>query len=148
MKRLYRSRRNRVIAGVCGGIGEYLNVDPVLVRIVAVLLLFAGGGSLIAYIVCIFVIPEEPLVNVQSSESDSIPPPPPSEIMRSSGHTGGLIAGAILVLIGMLFLMRNIPIFSEYYWWIWHMGWRYFWPLLLIALGLLIVLRSTSNKPQ
>ena len=60
MKKLYRSRTDRKIAGVCGGFAEYLNIDPTLVRLlVAFAVLFAGTGVL-AYIVCAIVIPEAP----------------------------------------------------------------------------------------
>ena len=148
MKRLYRSRKNRVIAGVCGGIGEYLNVDPVLIRLIAVFLLFVGGGSLIAYIVCIFVIPDQPPVNIQASDSGANQVATDSGTMPSPGQTGGLIVGGILILLGAIFLMRNIPIFSNYYWWIWHMAWRFFWPSLLIVIGLIVVFRAAWNKPQ
>jgi len=55
MKRLYRSRTNRVIAGVCGGIGEYFNIDPVIVRILAIVL---PGIGWVTYLVCALVIPE------------------------------------------------------------------------------------------
>lgn len=58
-KRLYRSRRNRMLAGVCGGIADYLNIDPTLVRLVAVVLGCMGGG-LLAYIIAAIIIPNEP----------------------------------------------------------------------------------------
>lgn len=62
MKRLYRSNKNKVFAGVCGGIGEYMNLDPVIVRVIAVILTpFTGGLNLLAYLVAIFVIPPEPV---------------------------------------------------------------------------------------
>ncbi len=60
-KRLYRSRTERMLAGVCGGLGEYLDVDPTLIRLAAVLLAFAGGPGLIAYIVLWLIVPEEPV---------------------------------------------------------------------------------------
>ena len=61
-KRLYRSRTSRMISGVCGGIAEYFNIDPTLVRLIAILLSFAGAGigGLIAYFICVAVIPEQP----------------------------------------------------------------------------------------
>lgn len=60
MKRLMRSRANRMICGVCGGIGEYLNVDPTLVRLVWALCSLASVGmGLILYIVAAVVIPED-----------------------------------------------------------------------------------------
>lgn len=68
MKRLYRSRKERVLAGICGGIGEYLNVDPVLVRIAFVLSVFVGGLSILAYIVAYFLIPLEPYNNYNNIE--------------------------------------------------------------------------------
>jgi phage shock protein C len=61
MKRLYKSQKNKIIAGVCGGIAEYLDVDPVLIRLVAVLFFFTGGATLIAYIVGMIIIPNQPV---------------------------------------------------------------------------------------
>lgn len=55
VRRLTRSRKNRVIAGLCGGIGEYLNIDPVLVRIVWLLI---PGANLLVYIIGAIVVPE------------------------------------------------------------------------------------------
>ena len=61
MKRLYRSRRERMIAGVCGGIGEYFNVDPTLIRLGWVILLVMSGGlGLFGYLVAWVIIPERP----------------------------------------------------------------------------------------
>ena len=55
-KRLYRSRSNRIIAGVCGGIGEYLNIDPIIIRILAVII---PGFGWFAYLVCAILMPSE-----------------------------------------------------------------------------------------
>ena len=59
-KRLYRSRKNRMIAGVCGGIGEYFDVDPTIIRLLWILFIFAGGAGILAYIVAWVVVPERP----------------------------------------------------------------------------------------
>ena len=60
-KRLYRSTADRMISGVCGGIAEYFNVDPTLVRIAAVVLLFVSGGTVgLGYLVAMFIVPERP----------------------------------------------------------------------------------------
>jgi len=61
IKRLYRSRSNKVIAGVCGGIGEYFNVDPVAIRLLWVLLTAFSGlfPGLLAYLIAWLVIPEK-----------------------------------------------------------------------------------------
>ncbi len=59
-KRFYRSRKNRQLAGVCGGIGEYFDVDPVLVRLLWIFFTLAGGGGLLAYLIAWLVVPEAP----------------------------------------------------------------------------------------
>ena len=59
VKRLYRSKENRVIAGVCGGIAEYFDKDPTLIRFLWILFVFMGAGIL-AYIVAWIMIPENP----------------------------------------------------------------------------------------
>lgn len=61
MKRLYRSRSDEMIAGVCGGLAEYLNVDPTVIRLVFLLLLFAGGGGLFIYLILWVIMPLEPI---------------------------------------------------------------------------------------
>lgn len=66
-KRLYRSRKNRAIGGVCGGIGEYFGIDSVAVRLVFLILLFFGGG-LILYLIFWIVIPERPVSFMNSTE--------------------------------------------------------------------------------
>tara|TARA_Y100000310_G_scaffold123899_1_gene122654 strand:- start:2416 stop:2850 length:435 start_codon:yes stop_codon:yes gene_type:complete len=58
-KRLYRSKSNRVLGGVCGGIGEYFGIDPTLIRLAWVLFTFVGGSGVLAYIICWIIIPEE-----------------------------------------------------------------------------------------
>ena len=60
-KRLYRSREDRKIAGVCGGLAEYFNIDPVLIRVIAVLLLLPGGvPGFLPYIILWIIVPNNP----------------------------------------------------------------------------------------
>ena len=59
-KRLYRSKRDVMICGVCGGIAEYFDIDPTIVRLVAVVLVFGWGSGLIAYLVGAIIIPKNP----------------------------------------------------------------------------------------
>ena len=58
-KKLLRSVDNRMVCGVCGGIGNYFNVDPTLIRLVWVLASFFGGSGLLVYIIAAIIIPEE-----------------------------------------------------------------------------------------
>ena len=59
MKKLYKSNSQKMIAGVCGGIAEYLNLDPTLVRLVFVAISLLGGSGLLAYIIAAIIMPEE-----------------------------------------------------------------------------------------
>lgn len=59
-KKLYRSKTNRMLVGVCGGIAEYFNIDPTVVRVIWAIASVLGFAGVVAYIVCAFVIPEKP----------------------------------------------------------------------------------------
>jgi phage shock protein PspC (stress-responsive transcriptional regulator) len=59
-KRLYKSQTNKVLFGVCGGLGEYFNIDPTIVRLILVLLVLFAGTGILAYIVAALVIPNSP----------------------------------------------------------------------------------------
>ncbi len=146
MKRLYRSRKNKVIAGVCGGIAEYFEVDPVLIRIIAILFLFTGGASLIAYIVGMIIIPKAP------DEGSAMPEPAPSPVNSTEqrpehgGNIGTLVVGIVLILFGINLLFRNIPFFGHYYWWFWGAGWPFFWPSILVLIGVLVIVVGIRKK--
>ena len=58
-KKLYRSRTNRMLCGVCGGVGEYFNIDPTLVRLGFVLLVFWWGAGILAYFIAAVIVPDE-----------------------------------------------------------------------------------------
>ena len=59
MKRIYRSKTERMIAGVCGGLAEYINIDPTIVRIIWALVALSGAGVML-YLICALIIPEKP----------------------------------------------------------------------------------------
>lgn len=59
MKKLYRIEDGKVLAGVCGGIAEYVNIDPTIIRVLWAVLTLCFGVGILAYIVCIFVIPKK-----------------------------------------------------------------------------------------
>lgn len=84
-KRLYKSRKNKMIGGVCGGLAEYFNMDPTIVRIVAALLCLLKGAGLIVYIIACLVMPyndedfsEDDAENLKSANID------PEEIKKTS----------------------------------------------------------------
>jgi phage shock protein C len=95
-KRLYRSRKNRVLAGVCGGLGEYLNIDPVVVRLIWVAISLVWGFGVILYIIAALIIPEEPTTAT---------PPPTS---TNSSKNLAAILGIIALVAGFMGLTLTI----------------------------------------
>ena len=59
-KKLYRSRTNKMLAGVCGGLGDFFELDPTLIRLAAVVLVLAAGAGILAYIVAWIIVPQQP----------------------------------------------------------------------------------------
>ncbi len=59
-KRLYRSKTNRILGGICGGIAEYLDVDPTIIRLIWVLITLVYGVGILAYLIAWLIIPEKP----------------------------------------------------------------------------------------
>ena len=79
VRRLYRSRTDRMIAGVCGGIAEYSNLDPTLVRVLFILLAFiTGGATLLAYPILWIVVPEQPAAPASWPTAPATPTTPPA----------------------------------------------------------------------
>ena len=104
-KRLYRSR-DRVIAGVCSGIGRYFNVDPIVVRIAALVGLLAGGATLVAYVAALILVPNEP------AEGETEPPPGVGG-GRSTGAIVAIVVGALIAwpfVLGGGFLLAGIAL--------------------------------------
>ena len=71
-KRIYRSKKEKMIAGVCGGLAEYFNIDPTLVRLGWIIFALTFGTGILAYIICAFVIPEEKYVSYSVSRKSII----------------------------------------------------------------------------
>jgi phage shock protein C len=113
-----RSRSDRVIAGVCGGVGRYLGVDPVLLRIAFIILALANGLGVIAYVVAWVAIPEER------------PDQPAGPLPEPRRETGRLVLGGALVVLGLVLLLdRLAPELDEL-----------FWPVAVVAVGVAIML--------
>ncbi len=158
-KRLYRSRRNRMIWGVCGGLAEYFDMDPNIIRVITVLLIFANGLGILAYIILALVVPledskasapqdviKENVAEIKdtvgkvgretqatwSGEGDK------SEAMAKTHRYRRNALGIIFIALGILFLLGNFNLF-------WWFQWGRFWPLALVAVGLLIIV-GTRRK--
>ena len=67
-KKLYRSKSNRMLAGVCAGVAEYFNIDPTVVRVIWAVTSLSAFVGVVAYAVCAFVIPEKPDTDIVDAE--------------------------------------------------------------------------------
>jgi phage shock protein C len=160
-KRLYRSSHNRVFLGVCSGIGEYFNTDPVIIRVIAMILTVITGviPGIIVYLVIALVVPLEG--STMSSPRESLneniadmrdttvkmgqdiqnslekrPENADSTRPSSSSNNGIVLLGLIIIVIGIFFLIGTI------FGWFW----RFAWPLLLIAAGLVIIVLVARRR--
>ncbi len=70
-RRLYRSRTDRMVGGVAGGLGKYFSIDPTLVRLLFIIGTLAGGPGLLAYIILLIIVPEEPLTDAEMSPENT-----------------------------------------------------------------------------
>ncbi len=139
--RLVRSDSDTMIAGVCGGLAAYLNVDPVLVRLAFVILLFASGIGIPLYIILWVITPRSDTVGQPGSEviQKNI-----SEMgSKVSANTGNIgnpnLIGIILILLGAYFLFNSLG-------WLHWMRSGLFGPILIIALGAyLLIQRSRAG---
>ncbi len=133
-QRLYRSRKEKIFGGVAGGLAEYFDVDPVLVRVVFVLLAIMEGVGFLAYIILWIVVPRRQELPPWLATEAATPNAGLAAVVAdapATPHRRNSIAGLVLILLGILFLAENIvPGF--------HLG--RFWPVVLIAIGLIILL--------
>lgn len=159
-KRLYRSTDDRKVAGVAAGIAAYFELDPLLIRLLFVILTVAGGGGILIYIILWIVTPEQPYYYQKSNNpfnSEAAPQPNPADEFSGNHEQpgtsqsyssnepaaknspeknrkkGSLVGGLVLITIGSLFLADELlPNFS-----FWD-----FWPVILIVLGAGLLLKG------
>ncbi len=131
-KHLYRSRSNKTLAGICGGIAEYFGFDATIVRLLWVVLTLFGGSGILLYVIAYFVMPVNPEYTVQ---------PPHSE---KSDFTAGKVIGIFLMFIGVLLLLDNLDIFSFHSFW--HESWEFVLPAIFVFAGIALLLRTERKE--
>ena len=146
-KGLYRSRTDTVIGGVAGGIARALNIDSFIIRLLFILMAFWGGGIILYVILWIALPLDDEYVknlNTQNMEKEknekgsADPKEPQHEMWHRSKNDGSLIAGLILIALGVIFLIvRFIP----------RVDFGDLWPIILIVAGIAL-LRSSYIKPK
>lgn len=149
-ERLYRSEKDKLVAGVCGGLAEYFEVDPVIIRIAFVAgAMLSGGMGIIVYILLWIIVPSKEQVAAAAAPGFSTgtaegTPAAENAAPRAEtaapgyrrNRTGRNIFGYILIGLGLLiFAERFLP-----YWEVHN-----FWPLVLIAIGIGLLLKSSKK---
>ncbi|HSV31867.1 MAG TPA: PspC domain-containing protein [Atribacteraceae bacterium] len=141
MKKVYRSRKNQILGGVCAGLAKYFDIDPIILRLVAVALIFAGGAAIIAYIIAWIIIPEEPRERGKAGEEETqdvvLDVEQEKENSESRKNKNLELLAWVLVVIGIIWAARY-----AFTWWLptLHLGGRVFTPVVLIILGVVILL--------
>jgi phage shock protein PspC (stress-responsive transcriptional regulator) len=122
---------DRMLSGVAGGLADYFDIDPTIVRLGLVLTaLITGGIVLIAYIALWIIMPEAP-----SNTMPGLASPDGAPVGARAGTNGPLILGIILVAVGGFVLLEQFPMFHMFGWGIA----RFWWPSLLIVTGLALI---------
>lgn len=140
--RLHRSSNNTVIFGVAGGLAEYFDVDPTIVRVAWVLIAFASFGiAVVGYFILALVVPEEdsdtarsPQVNRENLDDSKHGSANVGR--RSSRHN---LLAVLLIGVGVVLLLSN---FGVLWWW----KWEVFWPLALVGIGVVILLGRLMRR--
>lgn len=147
-KKLYRSSTDKVIAGVCGGLAKYLEIDSTLIRVIFILLLFMGGSGILLYIILIVIMPldsnptkSQPINanEIAADAADTIKTAATDikeHLHHENNHSWSFFFGLVIVFIGVMTLSKNL--FPAYH--IFPPA-QILWPIILIALGLFIVVR-------
>lgn len=135
-KKLYRSRHDRMLTGVCGGFAEYFSVDPLIIRLVWILISLFYGAGIILYIFAAIIMPENPehVVEVKGGQ--------PKE-----SHDSTLFWGGLFILIGILLLFRQLGFFHNFHFW--YIPWQIIWAVFLILIGgFLLYNRNREKNPE
>ena len=140
-RRLYRCRHDRRIAGVASGVAEYFDLDPSLVRVLWFVSIFFGAVTLLLYIGMWIIVPLEPLTEAERAAAPApVPAGQAGHLHRTSGESRwSLWIGLVLLLCGGLALIDVVA-----------PGWtasRYFWPLLLVGAGGILVAAAIRRQP-
>ncbi len=131
-KKIYRSQKNKVIGGVCGGIGEYFDIDPVLIRLIFIILFFSAGVGFLGYIIAWIIIPEKPLdkANIEVENDE--------ETIKRKKAKRTKVIGYILFGLGIFFILNlwfniNLKLSPE------------FLAIAIILIGLILIFKNKSK---
>ena len=121
--RLYRSRDQKIVAGICGGLGEYFAIDPVWFRIGFVVLTLGGGSGILVYLLMWLIVPESPEGYTAPAEG------------RGRAFNGVAAIGVVFMFVGTIALVNTIAPWLG----------QYFWPIIFVVGGLALVLGGIDH---
>ena len=161
-RRLYRCRENRVLAGVAGGVAEFFDLDPTLVRVLWFISILFGGIGLVVYIGMAIIVPLEPLEPIEPLAADGTTSVEPDgtaggELVSPAGHRhpspeghrhpsrgdgrGTMFVGLVLILFGALALVDAVlPSWAD--------AGRYLVPAFIVGVGALLVANAIRREPM
>ncbi len=139
-QRLYRDTENKVFFGVASGIAKYFNVDPLIIRLIFVAIVFAGGSGILAYIICFLLMPKKYINdNFQSAEIQEENSFTEHTNLPREKNNKSVILGATFIILGLFFLVEKfVPIFS----------FNNYYPLLMIAIGAAFLVQAFYSKVE
>jgi phage shock protein C len=150
MKKLYRSQKQKIVAGVCGGIAEYFEIDPVLIRLIWIVLIVFGGTGVLAYLIAWIIIPQENGTYESKTSSGESPAAPPVEVTvkkpSESTQSMRLFWGIVLILIGLLIVAHQFWWPLDFFRMMCRNIFKYFIPALLIVLGVFIIIQGSGQS--
>lgn len=126
-KKLHRQHDDRVIAGVCGGLGNYFNIDPVIFRILFILLIFSHGIGLLIYLLLWVIVPEEVETKLKNNKNNL------NKNNKKNGDNKKYILGTFLVLIGIGALIFKFLSIS--------LSFEFIWPIIFIFVGWYLIFK-------
>ena len=142
--RLYRSKSDRMLGGVCGGLGNYLGIDSTLVRVFFFILIFGAGSGFWIYLLLWLLIPEEDtesskvfgdrIRNMGDDFASAVSRPHPKS---------GLIVGGGLIILGIFWLVEQLNLS-----WLWWWDFDILWPVLLVVAGVVLLLRWFRERSE
>lgn len=136
MKRIYRSQEDRIIAGVCGGFAEYLEIDPTLVRLVWIFFTIFGGLGILAYIFSIILISEKDRLKAKEIKADD------------DRDEKLVLWGVVIIIVGIVLFFRHQPMVGM----MWHAvsgNWfNILFAIALIGVGIYILLNRKDDDKK
>ena len=140
-KKLYKSRRDKMIDGVCAGLAEYFGVNTALVRILFVVFGFFGGSGIIAYITAMILVPANP----EHASVTHLTDEQENELKEQKNINHNIFWGIVLILVGGVMFLDELDLF-EFRWFWHHFPWDFLFPAMLILAGLILIISRSPFK--